>query len=157
MSSIGGLRGYPSNGIYCATKFAIEGLTQALAAEVAPFGISAAIVEPGYFRTSFLSGPASGANVAAPLDVYKGTIAHEARANFAKFDGQQLGNPKKGAARIWEYVADEGLLKGKKKLVRLPLGSDTGAALKAASASLAETAEQYADVWKSTDFAEGEE
>ncbi|RDW56784.1 hypothetical protein BP6252_13968 [Coleophoma cylindrospora] len=52
LSSLSGLRGYTSNGIYCATKFAIEGLTQSLAMEVAPFGISAVIVEPGYFRTS---------------------------------------------------------------------------------------------------------
>jgi NAD(P)-dependent dehydrogenase (short-subunit alcohol dehydrogenase family) len=157
LSSIGGLRGYASNGIYCATKFAIEGLTEALAMEVAPFGISAVIVEPGYFRTSFLSGPAAGGNVAPPLKVYDGTVAHEARDNFAKYNGKQMGNPKKGAARMWEYVADEGLFKGKKKLIRLPLGSDTGAAIKATSASLAEIAEEYADVMGSTDFAEGEE
>lgn len=56
LSSVGGLHGYPSNGVYCATKFAIEGITEALAAEIAPFGIRAVIVEPGYFRTSFLTG-----------------------------------------------------------------------------------------------------
>jgi len=56
LSSVGGLHGYPSNGVYCATKFAIEGITEALAAEIAPFGMRAVIVEPGYFRTSFLTG-----------------------------------------------------------------------------------------------------
>jgi NAD(P)-dependent dehydrogenase (short-subunit alcohol dehydrogenase family) len=156
LSSIGGLRGYPSNGIYCSTKFAIEGITQALAAEIEPFGLSAVIVEPGYFRTAFLSGPSAGANVAPPMNVYNGTIAHEARDNFAKYNGQQRGNPEKGAARMWEYVADAGLLKGKPKLIRLPLGSDTGAALEATSASLAETAKEYEEVWKSTDFPDGE-
>jgi len=157
LSSVGGIQGYPSNGIYCATKFAIEGITQSLAQEVAPFGISVVVIEPGYFRTNFLSGPASGKNVAPALEVYNGTLAHEARDNFSKFNGMQIGNPKKGAARIWEYVADEGLFKGKKKLIRLPMGSDTGAVIKATSAALAETAEEYADILKSTDFAEGEE
>jgi hypothetical protein len=68
----------------------------------------------------------------------------------------QKGNPIKGAARMWEYVADEGLLRGKKKLIRLPLGSDTGAVIRATSAALAETAEEYAEVMESTDFTEGE-
>ncbi|KAH8896400.1 NAD(P)-binding protein, partial [Thozetella sp. PMI_491] len=67
LSSIGGLHGYPSNGIYCATKFAVEGITESLAAEIEPFGLKATIVEPGYFRTAFLANPASGANVAPSL------------------------------------------------------------------------------------------
>jgi NAD(P)-dependent dehydrogenase (short-subunit alcohol dehydrogenase family) len=45
-----------SAGIYCFTKFAVEGITQALAKELAPFGIFATTVEPGYFRTNFLYG-----------------------------------------------------------------------------------------------------
>ncbi|KAK9247540.1 hypothetical protein V1506DRAFT_519771 [Lipomyces tetrasporus] len=151
-SSIGGIHSYPSNGIYCATKFAVEGLTQALATEIAPFGLHAVIVEPGYFRTSFLSSVASGSNIAPPLEAYEGTPAHEARAAFAQFNGRQRGNPKIGASRIWEYVADEGLLKGKKKLLRLPLGSDTGTVMKDVSAELSETASHYEEVWKSTDF-----
>src|ERR1700761_6873749 len=84
LSSIGGLRGYPSNGVYCATKFAVEGITQALAVEIAPFGLHAVVVEPGYFRTSFLSGPAGGSNVAPPLSVYEGTPAHQARHAFSQ-------------------------------------------------------------------------
>lgn len=55
-SSIGGIMGtFPGWGIYCATKFAVEGLSESLSAEVAPFGIKVTIVEPGYFRTDFLS------------------------------------------------------------------------------------------------------
>lgn len=156
LSSIGGLRAYPSNGIYCATKFAIEALTEALAIEISSFGLHAVIVEPGYFRTAFLSGPAAGANVAEPLDVYKDTAAHKARANFAAFDGKQLGNPDKAAARMWEYIAKEGMFKGKKRLLRLPLGSDTGAAMTEVSLKLNETASEYEEVWKSTDFGPNE-
>jgi NAD(P)-dependent dehydrogenase (short-subunit alcohol dehydrogenase family) len=57
ISSIAGFSGgFPGFGIYCATKFAVNGFTEALAEEVKPFGIHATIVMPGYFRTSFLTG-----------------------------------------------------------------------------------------------------
>ncbi|EPS39748.1 hypothetical protein H072_6479 [Dactylellina haptotyla CBS 200.50] len=154
LSSLGGLRSYPSNGIYCATKFAIEGLTQALAVEVEPFGISAVSVEPGYFRTAFLKDPAAGTNLAPAIPAYEGTAAHEARANFAKYNGRQPGDPKKAADRMWEYAAGEGLFAGKEKLLRLPLGTDTGAVMKELSEDLAKTAAYYEDVWSSTDFEE---
>ncbi|KAL3471627.1 hypothetical protein BJX99DRAFT_21664 [Aspergillus californicus] len=153
-SSIGGLQAFPSNGIYCATKFAVEGITQALAAEIAPFGLSAVIVEPGYFRTSFLSSVTSGANIAPAMAVYEGTVAHEARKAFTAYDGTQRGDPKEGVKRIWEYVADEGLLKGKDKLLRLPLGTDTGAVMRGVAGELDKTASLYEEVWTSTDFKE---
>ncbi|KAL4990693.1 hypothetical protein BDW68DRAFT_26548 [Aspergillus falconensis] len=153
-SSIGGLTSGPSNGIYCATKFALEGLTQALAAEIAPFGLKALVVEPGYFRTSFLSAVTSGTNIAPALNVYEGTAAHEARKAFFDYDGHQRGDPREGVKRIWEYVADDGLLKGKEKLLRLPLGSDTGSALRVVARELEKTADVYEEVWMSTDFPE---
>jgi len=56
LSSIGGLIGLPGFGIYNSTKFAIEGISEALAAEVAPLGIRVTIVEPGQYRTEFLAG-----------------------------------------------------------------------------------------------------
>lgn len=54
LSSIGGFGGAAGWGIYCATKFAVEGFSEALAGEVGPLGIDVIIVEPGYFRTDFL-------------------------------------------------------------------------------------------------------
>ena len=56
LSSIGGLVGLPGWGIYNSTKFAIEGLSEALAAELSPLGIRVTSVEPGPFRTDFLGG-----------------------------------------------------------------------------------------------------
>lgn len=53
ISSIGGVMGLPFQGLYSATKFAVEGLTEALRMEVKPFGISVVLVEPGDFKTSF--------------------------------------------------------------------------------------------------------
>ena len=55
VSSIGGVIGFPTGGSYTATKFAVEALSEALAAEVAPFGIKVTIIEPGSFSTEFRS------------------------------------------------------------------------------------------------------
>ena len=114
VSSIGGLHGYPSNGVYCATKFAVEGITEALAAEVESFGLRAVIVEPGYFRTAFLSDATSGGgdNLAPENPVYAGTVAHEARAAFWTYNGKQPGNPVEGAARMWRISRRRGTLQG---------------------------------------------
>ena len=56
LSSIGGYRSTPGWGVYSSTKFAVEGITEALHDELAPLGIHATVVEPGYFRTNFLDG-----------------------------------------------------------------------------------------------------
>ena len=138
--------------MYCSTKFAIEGITEALATEIAPFGLRALIIQPGYFRTNFLSGVSAGQNLAAPLAAYDGTVAREAAANFEKFNGKQLGNPKVGAQRIWEVIRGEGLAKGKKQLLRLPLGSDTGSMMLGLAEDLKQTATEYEEIWKSTDY-----
>jgi NAD(P)-dependent dehydrogenase (short-subunit alcohol dehydrogenase family) len=55
VSSILGLTTFPGWGLYCAAKYALEGLTEALAAEVADFGIKVNLIEPGYMRTDFLT------------------------------------------------------------------------------------------------------
>lgn len=154
LSSIGGYRGFASNGIYCATKFAVEGFTHSLAIEVAPFGIEAAVVEPGYFRTAFLSNPASGANLAKPIAAYEGTPAHEARKAFELYNGRQPGDPKEGAARMWEFGAGKGMFEGRKRLRRLPLGTDAGTAMKEEGEALLETANYYENAWRSTDITE---
>src|SRR6476620_2979922 len=54
VSSVGGYAGFPGWGVYGATKFAVEGISEALAGEVAPLGIRVTVVEPGFFRTDFL-------------------------------------------------------------------------------------------------------
>ncbi|KAK3902934.1 putative oxidoreductase [Staphylotrichum tortipilum] len=155
LSSIGGYRSYPSNGIYCATKFALEAITESLAAEIAPFGLRAVPVEPGYFRTSFLSGvsgDAGSGNLAPPMQVYEGMVAHEARRHMLAVDGKQPGNPAEAAARIWEFVAGEGLCKGNEWRGRLPLGRDAGTEMRRVGEEMVETARVYEDVWASTDF-----
>lgn len=97
ISSIGGLVGSPASGYYNASKFAVEGLSQALAKEVAPLGLKVTLVEPGPFRTDFQgrSMKTAGHAVAA----YEAT-AGTRRAQLRQSDGQQPGDPLRAADAI---------------------------------------------------------
>jgi NAD(P)-dependent dehydrogenase (short-subunit alcohol dehydrogenase family) len=95
VSSVLGLVSFPGWGLYCAAKYALEGLTESLAAEVADHGIAVTIVEPGYFDTDFLTSD-SLALPATTTDAYPAiremVTAHQA------MPGTQLGDPVKAAA-----------------------------------------------------------
>jgi NAD(P)-dependent dehydrogenase (short-subunit alcohol dehydrogenase family) len=101
LSSIGGLTGLPGWGIYNSTKFAVEGLSEALAAELAPLGIGVTIVEPGPFRTDFLGG--SLVKAANTLPDYEAT-AGKTRAGTVERNGKQQGNPALAADAIVQAV-----------------------------------------------------
>lgn len=104
LSSIGGLIGIPGFGIYNSTKFAVEGLSEALAHEVAPLGIRVTIVEPGPFRTNFLS--SSLALAGQTLADYDQT-AGRTRAGAAQRNGNQPGDPVRAAEAIIQAVTSE--------------------------------------------------
>ncbi|GCD40697.1 SDR family oxidoreductase [Streptomyces paromomycinus] len=118
ISSILGLTTMPGWALYCAGKFALEGLSEALAAEVADFGIKVTVVEPGYFRTSFLTTE----SLALPAETSEHYPAVRAMVDdHLKLQGRQLGDPVKGAAAIIERAGlDDGPL-------RQLLGSDAHA------------------------------
>lgn len=101
LSSIGGLVGLPGWGIYNSTKFAVEGLSEALAVEVAPLGIGVTIVEPGPFRTDFLG--SSLAAAARVLPDYQET-AGQTRAGNVQRNGKQPGAPALAAEAIVQAV-----------------------------------------------------
>lgn len=104
VSSIGGFSGnFPGFGIYCATKFAVTGFTESLAAEVKSLGIKATVVSPGYFRTEFLSS-SSLAVPANPIDAYKEVRASQA-AHQHDINNQQPGDPVK-ASQVMIGVAE---------------------------------------------------
>ena len=90
LSSIGGLAASPGCGYYQSTKFAVEGLTEALAAEVGPLGIHVTAIEPGPFRTDFLG--RSGVEAANRIADYDAT-AGNARRYMDDQDGKQPGDP----------------------------------------------------------------
>jgi len=90
LSSIGGLIGGQGIGMYNATKFAVEGLSEALAAELAPLGIRVTVIEPGPFRTDFLG--RSGVIAETRISDYDNT-AGNMRKYFSENDGKQKGDP----------------------------------------------------------------
>jgi NAD(P)-dependent dehydrogenase (short-subunit alcohol dehydrogenase family) len=115
MSSVGGQTTAPGFGAYCATKFALEGLTETLRDEVAGFGIRTLIVEPGAFRTGLFRPGAAYESQAMPE--YADTVG-PTRAYVRGNDGLQPGDPAKAAQAILAALdADEPPL-------RLVLGTD---------------------------------
>ncbi|CAJ96692.1 Short-chain dehydrogenase [Cupriavidus necator] len=117
ISSIGGYAAYPGWGVYGATKFAVEGLTEALDAELSPLGIRATVVEPGFFRTDFLDA-SSLVRVRTEIAAYADTVG-AMREHMASANHQQPGDPAKLAAALLTLADSE------TPPVRLPLGSDT--------------------------------
>ena len=98
LSSTAGLRGIEAASLYCSSKFAVEGFSEALGQELAPFGIHVTIIEPGPFRTDFLK-PESLQFVAhevADYDARRGAM----RASFEQRNGKQAGDPVKLAEAI---------------------------------------------------------
>jgi short-subunit dehydrogenase len=101
VSSIGGLVASAGMGYYNCTKFAVEGLSEALAAELAPLGIHMTIVEPGPFRTDFLG--RSGVIAETRIADYDKT-AGNMRKYFAENDGKQKGDPLRAVHAMMQVV-----------------------------------------------------
>lgn len=104
----------PGFGAYCAAKFALEGLSEALAAEVAPFGVGVLIVEPGAFRTEF-GGPRM--HRSRVIEAYSASTG-ATRAAVDGMDGSQPGDPRKAARAILTA------LDSPEPPLRLALGND---------------------------------
>lgn len=114
ISSIAGFRSSAGFGVYNASKFALEGYSEALALEVAPFNIKVVIVEPGPFRTKF-----AGSSIKMPqnrMPEYEATPVGKMYQYIQRTDGHQDGDPVKGAKAIIDYVNSNA------KPLRLPLG-----------------------------------
>ena len=101
-SSMAGIVGIPGFGLYNASKFAVSGLTEALAGELAPFGIRVTVVEPGGFRTNFAGG--SLALARNPMPEYAETAAGRPRGMKEHYHGTQQGDPAKAAAAVIHVV-----------------------------------------------------
>ncbi|MFI2644593.1 oxidoreductase [Streptomyces sp. NPDC018610] len=114
MSSMGGQMSFAGFAAYSATKFALEGLSEALADEAAEYGVKVLIVEPGAFRTSLFG--AGRAGVSADSGVYAKVA--DTRALIEGGDGAQPGDPAKAAAVVLAALDAEDTP------LRLPLGDD---------------------------------
>lgn len=101
ISSHGGVKAFAGFGLYNASKFALEGFSEALALEVAPLGVRVTLVEPGPFRTQF-----AGANFGfaqTELSDYEAT-AGSFRQRIRQVDGRQEGDPLKAAQPCWRWL-----------------------------------------------------
>jgi NAD(P)-dependent dehydrogenase (short-subunit alcohol dehydrogenase family) len=113
LSSMGGQMSFAGFSAYSATKFALEGLSEALADEVVSLGIKVLIVEPGAFRTGLFGNASASARIAD----YEATVG-ATRTMVDGGDGGQQGDPAKAAAAVIAALAAE------RSPLRLPLGSD---------------------------------
>ena len=115
VSSVSGLVGWPSLGIYSGSKFALEGICETLAQEVAPLGIKVILVEPGGLRTDFAG--RSSAHAAKTIVDYDATVGACKRI-LAEHAGHEAGDPRKAAKAVLTAVEAES------PPLRLLLGAD---------------------------------
>lgn len=145
ISSIGGFNGaFPGWGIYCATKFAVAGFTESLAAEAKSFGISATVVYPGYFRTQFLT---SGSLRLPKKHLHEYEEARKLEdMHVQQIDGNQPGDPDKAAAVLIAVAA------AADRPVHLFLGQDANDMAAGKMANVQHEVERYAALTTATSF-----
>ncbi len=143
ISSVGGLVGAASSGFYNATKFAVEGLSDALAKEVEPLGIRVTAIEPGPFRTDWAGRSLRQAK--HPIAAYADTAAAR-RAQITSYSGKQAGDPVRAADAIIKVVESDdpphNLILGKNGLDRV----------RAKLAALMQSIDDWEDVTLSADY-----
>lgn len=140
ISSLGGQLSFAGFSAYSASKFALEGFSEALAQEVAGFGVKVLIVEPGNFRTNLLG---SGTREMPAMEVYRQAVG--GTREFARnMHGAQLGDPTKAAAAIDRALASE------RTPLRLQLGEDAIEAIRDHATQLLQDLEQWAPVGSDT-------
>jgi NAD(P)-dependent dehydrogenase (short-subunit alcohol dehydrogenase family) len=143
VSSIAARLAMPGSGFYSATKFALEGMSDALRRELEPLGIRVLIVEPGAFRTDFARRSLRGATDG--IDAYDPT-AGARRKGIDKTHGSQPGDPDRAARAIIDMIAKETLP------VRLLLGSDAVAIVGEEIDRQREEIRTWRDISVTTDF-----
>jgi NAD(P)-dependent dehydrogenase (short-subunit alcohol dehydrogenase family) len=143
MSSQGGRMSFPAVGSYSAAKFALEGWSEALAGEVAPFGVRVLIVEPSRFRTEFNAGDVLLAASTTPeYDEVLGAV----RADMAGADGIQEGDPARAAAIIRDVLG------APDAPLRLPLGAEAVRKLSSTYERALRAVREWAPVSEASDF-----
>jgi NAD(P)-dependent dehydrogenase (short-subunit alcohol dehydrogenase family) len=142
ISSQGGQVTAPGYSAYCAAKFALEGLSEAVAAEVAPFGVRVLIVEPGSFRTGLLG---RSLRATEPMEAYAETVGRT-RAHIECEDGRQAGDPTKAAAAIVTVLDAE------EPPLRLALGADAVESVRTKHEALLDELERWEAVAAATAF-----
>jgi NAD(P)-dependent dehydrogenase (short-subunit alcohol dehydrogenase family) len=144
ISSVGGYSAYAGWGVYSSTKFAVEGLSEAMHMELAPLGVKVTVVEPGFFRTDFLDA-SSLVSTSTRIEDYADTVG-AMRTFAAGKNHAQPGDPSKLATAMLQ-LADSA-----EPPQRLQLGSDTVERVRAKNAFVDAEMAQWLDLAVSTDF-----
>jgi NAD(P)-dependent dehydrogenase (short-subunit alcohol dehydrogenase family) len=151
-SSVAGQDANPSCGLYSASKFGLEGLSEVLSKEMKEFGVSVLIVEPGAFRTNFLGAKVVSNTVAKE---YEGTAVGTMVEKFGAADGKQPGDPQKAVDIVFEVATGQGAaghLKG--KILRLPLGKDAFARIQTKLNAVQQDLDNSQEIGTTTDLDE---
>ncbi|AOZ91187.1 oxidoreductase [Paenibacillus crassostreae] len=144
-SSVGGFYGFAGGGIYGATKFAVDGMSEALSQEVQPFGIHVTAIKPGYFRTNFLSEGSISGTTTNLIDDYK-AMRDEQEAFLRDFDKNQPGDPEKAMDILIKVTESEN------PPVHLFLGQDAYDVANNKITSLQKSLTEWEVLGTSTDF-----
>ncbi|RZQ61457.1 oxidoreductase [Amycolatopsis suaedae] len=146
VSSMGGLMTVPGLAYYCGSKYAVEGILETVAKEVADFGVHVTIIEPGSFRTDWAGRSMVRARRSIPdYD----TLFEPIRAARQAASGNQLGDPAKAAEAVLKVVAAE------KPPVHLVLGSDALRLVAAGRSAVEKDLREWEELSRSTDFPDG--
>lgn len=147
ITSIAGLQGYPGVGIYNGSKFALEGIGEALAKEVAHLGIKVTNVEPGPFRTDW--GGRSATYVRSEIEDYADSAARNMEA-ISGVSGKQIGNPVKAGEAMYQLTQLD------KVPMHLLLGGPANQRAKQKYVDFLKEIDEYEHIGLPTDFSEEE-
>lgn len=128
ISSFAGQYSGEADGLYAASKFALEGLTESLSAETSEFGITWLMPEFGAFRTNLLGKDARGTHAKGLPPGYEGSAAEKAVLEFYSWDKKQPGDPVKGVERLFNVITGSGsekIAQLKGKVLRVAIGKDS--------------------------------
>ena len=146
VSSMGGLMTVPGSAYYCGSKYAVEGILETVAKEVAGFGVHVTIIEPGSFRTDWAG--RSMVRTQRSIPDYD-TLFEPIRAARQAASGNQLGNPAKAAEAVLK------VLEAEKPPMHLVLGSDALRLVMAGRSAVEKDLHEWEELSRSTDFPDG--
>jgi len=152
--SLIGWYGVPAGALYGATKSTVSVISESLVPELAEFGITATVIEAGYFRTSIFN---DGVKVSPALRMkeYEDTAVGQVRQMLNKMNEHQQGDVRKGAEVIVDVLTKSGVAKGKEIPMRLILGSDCQAGIRKKISDTLPLLDEWKVISESTDYHNG--
>ncbi|KAM5343447.1 hypothetical protein ACJ41O_011984 [Fusarium nematophilum] len=150
--SVGSWRGGASYAVYAMTKACASSLAESLKEELAPFGIVATVVEPGYFRTGFLN-PGARVSTGERIDAYEdeATPTGKSRKALERTDGKQPGDVVKGCKVVVDVLTGTGVGEGREVPVRIVLGRDCEGFVRGECEGTVKLLDEWREVICSTD------